>query len=213
MALIKKEDLPKEVVEYIDTLEAHADGVEAERDEAVEKLDALTKAHDELLAKAAEADIAKGEGDLTALLAKADPTVAAVIRKQAEDIKEQAAKIAKAEDQAVTTSMIAKAAQMPMISEKPTDLGEVLKTAYGVSPEYGQQVEGLLRAANTQIAQGNLFKSFGSGGADATITASVDAAAAELRKSDPSLTPEQAVAKAYEQNPALYAEYTASMKG
>lgn len=213
MANIKKEDLPAEVVEYIDSLEAHADTLEADLEAATTQVDTLTKERDDLVAKGAVSDIEKGDADLTAILAKADPAVAAIITKQAADLKTATEAIAKAADERTTTTMVAKAAALPMISETPTELGEVLKTAYGVSDEFGTQVEGLLKAANTQIAQGNLFASFGKSGAEVTVSASVDAAAAELRKGDPSLTREQAITKAYEQNPALYAEYMADQKG
>mgnify|MGYP003403943124 CR=1 FL=1 len=213
MALIKKEDLPAEVVEYIDSLEAHADTLEADLKTATDTADAVTKERDDLLAKEAASAIVKDDADLTAILAKADPAVAAIITKQADALKTQAAAIAKADDERITTSMVAKAAALPMISETPTDLGAILKTAYGVSAEFGGQVEDLLKAANKQIAEGNLFANFGKGGADITVSASVDAAAAELRKADPSLTNEQSIAKAYETNPALYAEYMASQKG
>lgn len=213
MANIKKEDLPAEVVEYIDSLEAHADTLEADLEAATTQVDTLTKERDDLVAKGAVSDIEKGDADLTAILAKADPAVAAIITKQAADLKTATEAIAKAADERTTTTMVAKAAALPMISETPTELGEVLKTAYGVSDEFGTQVEGLLKAANTQIAQGNLFASFGKSGAEVTVSTSVDAAAAELRKGDPSLTREQAITKAYEQNPALYAEYMADQKG
>jgi hypothetical protein len=213
VANIKKEDLPAEVVEYIDSLEAHADTLEADLEAATTQVDTLTKERDDLVAKGAVSDIEKGDADLTAILAKADPAVAAIITKQAADLKTATEAIAKAADERTTTTMVAKAAALPMISETPTELGEVLKTAYGVSDEFGTQVEGLLKAANTQIAQGNLFASFGKSGAEVTVSASVDAAAAELRKGDPSLTREQAITKAYEQNPALYAEYMADQKG
>lgn len=213
MAQIKKEDLPAEVVEYIDALEDHADTIEAERDEALKTVEAVTKERDELASKIGKEEVVKEGADLTAVLSKADPVVAALITKQAKELDDAKQAIAKANDERITTSMIAKAATMPMISESPADLGEVLKTAYGVSAEYGQKVEELLKAANTQIAQGNLFATFGKTGADITVSASVEAAAAEIRKGDPSLTREQAVAKAYETNPALYAEYMASQKG
>lgn len=213
MAKITKEDLPVEVVEYIDALETHTEQIEAELEKSVAAVVSVTKERDDLAAKVTTSDIEKGDGDFAVLLEKADPAVRAILTKQKADLATQAEKIAKAEDAALTGSMIAKAANLPMISESKNELGDILKTAFGVSVEFGEKVESLLKAANNQIASANLFGAIGTAGGSSTISSSVETIASELRKGDPSLTNEQAISRAFDQNPALYGEYMAEQKG
>lgn len=201
MTKISKDDLPVEVVEYIDALEAHVDDLDAtiaKQDETITTLSA----------DKATNDVSKADADLTEILKSADPAVAAVIRKQAEDNKAMAERISKQEAADLDRTMIAKAAALPHVGSDETPTAEVLKGAYAVSTEFGEKVEAILKAANEQIETSDLFKELGGGGGESTVSQSVDAAAAEIRKADPSLTREQAIAKAYETNPALYAEAT-----
>jgi hypothetical protein len=62
----------------------------------------------------------------------------------------------------------------------------------------------VLKAANEQIAKGNLFTTFGTGGGETTISKSVRAAAEEIRKANPALTIEQAEAQVYATQPELF---------
>lgn len=196
---IKKEDLPTEVVEYIDALEAHVDDL----DETIAKQDEDITA---LKSGKAVDDVSKADADLSEILKSADPAVAAVIRKQADDNKALAERIAKQENADTDRTMIAKAAALPHVGNEDHSVTDVLKGAYAVSTEFGESVEAILKSANEQIETSDLFKELGGGGATSTIAKSVEAAAAEIRKAEPTLTQEQAIAKAYETNPALYAE-------
>jgi hypothetical protein len=62
----------------------------------------------------------------------------------------------------------------------------------------------VLKAASAQLESSALFTELGSGGTGTTVSASTEAAAKALQKADPDLTYEQAVAKAMDDNPALY---------
>jgi hypothetical protein len=209
---ISKEDLAPEVVEYID-------GLETEVDDLTKSVEDLTTQRDEAqenLKKAEEQGlIVKSEEEQRkALLEKADPGVRALIEKQEKDL-EEVRKAAEAErNQRLEREYLSKAEAMPMISEDKTALGGLLRRiSDALSAEDAEQVEKMLQTANEQIAKGNLFSEFGTGGGETTISKSVESAASELQKADPNLTHEQAVAKVYETNPDLLAEAMQNKEG
>lgn len=174
---VQKDDLPAVVRTYIEALEA--------------KVEELTKA-------------AKPEDPLKVALAKADPTIRAVIEKQQEEIKEATA-LAKAEREArLEREFLAKAENLRMISETPSELAGTLRKLYDANPEEAAKVEKMLQTANTQIAKGNLFTELGAGGAEITISKSVEGRAEQLMKADPALSREQAIARVYADDPNLY---------
>lgn len=175
---VQKDDLPAVVRQYIEALEA--------------KVSDLTKA-------------SKKEDDpLKVALAKADPTIRSIIEKQQQQIEEAQA-IAKAErDARLEREFLAKAENLRMISEAPSELAGTLRKLHDLDPKVAGEVEKMLQTANTQIAKGNLFAEFGKGGAETTISKSVEGRAEQLMKADPSLTKEQAIAQAYANDPTLY---------
>lgn len=201
--LISKDDLAPEVVEYVEGLEEeNADLTKSveDKDAEIETLKAdLKKAEDSGLIVKSE------EEQFEALLEKADPAVRVLLKKQADDLK-AAQEIAKAErEDRISKEYVAKAESLPMLAEDKAEFGGLLrKTAEALGDDF-PKFEQVLKAANEQIAKGNLFEEFGSGGGQVTVSKSVEAAAAEIRKTEPTLTEEQAIAKAYEANPALLA--------
>jgi hypothetical protein len=216
---ITKDDLPPEVVKYIEALEDALDSTV----ERVQKQDAeiagLTKAkkpeksdNEDEEEDDDEDDAMKGD-----TMAKADPVIRQEIEKmrrdhdeaikKANDRAEAAEELAKSErTQRLTREFVAKASNMPMIAENPDELGTLLMELNALDPAVGQKVETLFKAANEGLRQGGLFEEMGRHGGVVTSSPAIDAAAEALRKEDPGLTPEQAVAKAYEDNPALYDE-------
>lgn len=220
--VISKDDLDPEVVEYIEALEdavallSKDDDADDDDDEEVDEVedDDEEEEEDDDAEKAAAAAASKS---LKKALAKADPALREVIEKQieraeaAEQRAAEAEKVAKAErDERVRKEFVTKAQAMPMISEKPSELADILKGVHDLDPKLGAKVEKLLVTANENIAKGDLFSEIGKTGGGVTLSESVDAAAKAIQKDDPDLTYEQAVAKAYEQNPRLYDE---EMKG
>jgi len=195
MTTINKDDLPQEVVDYIDALEDTVD----EQDSQIEKMAASGSALPPI----------EDDADLAVILEKADPAVRAVLQKQAEQLKANEIAIAKAATDDIDRTMIAKAAALPNLTVSGEDLTQILKDAYGVSAEHGEKIENLLKAANEQVEASDMFRELGANGTS-TVSASVESAASAIRKDDPTLTAEQALAKAYESNPALYNE---SLKG
>lgn len=209
---ISKDDLAPEVVAYIEGLEAEVEDLSKSVDDLTTEKTTLTEA----LKKAEdEGTIVKSEEEQRkALLEKADPAVRALIEKAEKDA-EEAAKIAKAErDARLDREFISKAEAMPMLSEDKTALGGLLRRiSEALTTEDAEAVTKVLTAANAQIEKGNLFTEFGSGGAPTTVSKSVESAAEELRKQDPTLTIEQAQAKVYETNPDLLAEAMTGQEG
>jgi hypothetical protein len=198
MSDITKDDLPEEVVEYIEALETSVD-------ELTEK---VAKAEQDVEVLKSQTPVEKTgdpDKDFEALIAKAEPALQEVLKAQRAELK-QAQDIAKAErDARLNREYISKAEALPMISESKDDLAGLLRRAAdALTPEDNEKLEKVLKAANEQIAKGNLFSEFGSGGGETTISKSVEAMAAELRKADPSLTQELAITQVYEQNPDLY---------
>ena len=190
---IKKEDLAPEVAEYIEALE--------------EEVTSLAKSLVDL--EAAGSDIEKSVEGLSyeALLEKADPAVKALIEKQQESINKAEA-IAKTErDARLDREFISKAEALPLVGEDRAALAGLLRRFSEVgTAEDTATLEKMLSTANTQLSKSGLFAEFGRGGAATTISKSVESAADEIRKREPNLTAEQAEAKAYAENPDLFAE-------
>lgn len=208
---ITKDDLPDEVVTYIEALEDEVDSLRAEKKEPTKKSDPSDvdeEEDDEDEDDEDEAETSKGDP-----LAKADPAVKALIEKQAKAISkaekraEAAEAVAKAErKERLRKEFVEKAKTLPMISDTPDDFGALLEEASEkLSEDDYKKFEGLLKAANEQITKSNLFDEIGNGGLG-SVNASVEAKANELRKADPTLSEAQAIARAYEMNPALYDE-------
>lgn len=199
---ITKDDLPTEVVEYIEVLETTVDSLTEKVTKAESDIEELKKA----------APVVQTPADLfEAAIAKADPAVAEILKAQKVQI-EQAQTMAKAErDARLETVFLAKADSLPMISDNRQDLARILRAVSDkLDASDAAEVEKILKAANAQIATGNTFAEFGTPGAETTISKSVEAQAEALRKSDPNLTREQALDKVYQSNPDLY---YASLKG
>lgn len=164
--------------------------VPEENREAVEKaLEAVAKAHDDELAE---------------------------LRKENEEQKTQAAEaieIAKAErDQRERREYIEKAASLDNLSKSDEEIGDLLLSiAKAERDEHlpegtSEKLSELLKAANEAAA--GVFKEAGrvGHGEQRDAQGKLDAAAEDLRKADPNLTREQAVAKALADNPDLYTE-------
>lgn len=214
---ISKDDLDPEVVEYIDSLEEEVETLSKQVEKSEQDLTAKDEelaAKDEQIAKMRPADEEAEDEISKALLEKADPAVKALIEKQQADLK-RVEEVAKAErDARLEREFISKAESMPMLNTDKTALGGLLRRiSDALSDEDAAEVEKILKAANAQITESNIFKSFGVGGADTTVSANVEAKAEEIRKANPDLTKEQAIAKAYEEDPALLREAMTNKEG
>lgn len=188
-------DLPSEVYEYIEALEAANS----------EMSDQLEKMATEIEKSAASAKVEKQD-----ILKSADPAIVEIV-KAAEERAEAAERIAKAErDHRLEREFVAKAASLSALPAEAEAFGKVLKSvADAVDTETFDALLSVLSAANEGITTGNLFAELGKSSSfdNDGPTSEINKAAARLIESNPGLTREQAVAKAVEANPSLYNEY------
>jgi len=160
--------------------------------------------------KSAEAPVIKME-DLPEPIRKMMETQQAekeVLEKRLKDTEELAKKMA---DEKARETYIAKAAGFQNLAVKPDEFGLVLKSAAeNMTAEDFASLEGVLKAADEAIKQGNLFKEFGRSGHGAAVNsvmAKAEAMAAEMVQKSTAMTKEMALAKVWEENPDLYEQY------
>lgn len=183
---ISLDDLPEDVVQYIQTLESLL-GDELEDDGELEE---------------EPEPVLVGKSASTEDILKSNPDLAEIV-KAATDRADEAERIAKHErDRRVEREMIEKAQQLPLIGDTTEDLASLLHKLNDADPTLATAVEGLLRKANDQLRESDLFSEVGKStpGAGSVVAGVI----AELQKNDPTLTAEQAEVLAYANNPGLY---------
>lgn len=167
------------------------------------------------LAKAAEkAELEKADlpAAVKEALAKAEAKEADALRKA-----EEAERIAKEErDTRLNREFVVKAEDFKSLSIEPAKFGPILKSAADKleKADY-EELERVLKAAEEQVAKGALFDELGAAGSRSASGAYEEATkkAEEIRKADSSLSPEQALEKAFEADPELQTRYLAEMRG
>lgn len=219
MGTIKKSELSPDQLEAVEELEA-------DYAEAIEALEAVTKAAEDLQSKLATAeeqlvtagikDDPDNDEQFEKLLEKSDPAVREFMKAERAKTRALQAKIEKQERDDHERTMLAKAKALKNLTVSEDDLKDVLSKAYDVPVEVtkadgtkatrplGEQIEQILKAANAQLEEAGVWGEYGRPGGGEAVGSRVESAAAELRKQDPTLTAEQAIAKAYEQDPSLY---------
>lgn len=208
---ITKNDLPTEVKDYIDALEERVEELDGDVGKSDEALAEVIRENDVLKGEALGDKLAKSDSDeaFTEAISKADPATRAILESQRTQLQTAEAAIAKSAADATEATMVAKSAELTHVHvEKADDDDEgmvgILKTAYGVSAEYGDQLFEVLKRTSDLVEQGDLFSELGAGGGSTVIAKSAEAQAAALRKEDPELSEEEALAKIYTDDPALY---------
>jgi hypothetical protein len=189
---MKKDDdtieLPSEVYEYIEALEAA-------NNELLEQVEKFAKAEE-----AQNDDIMKS----------ADPRIVEIV-KAAQDRAEAAEMIAKAErDFRLEREFVSKASTLTHLPIDTDEFGRVLKEiADSVSEETFSKVWQVLEAANENVSTGDTFKEIGksTGFLNDGPASIIEKSAASLMKENPNLSREQAIAKAVENDPNLYIHY------
>lgn len=127
--------------------------------------------------------------------------------------EELSKKLQKEMDEKKEKMFIAKAETLNNLPMQPAEFGIVLKRiADSVETADYEALETVLKAANEEISQSQLFKEVGSGASGFAGKGSyskIEKIAKALREADPKLSEAQAVEKALESNPHLYNEYLA----
>lgn len=148
--------------------------------------------------------------------AETDAKANAERAEKAEKAAGEASEIAKAErEQRLTKEFVAKAEGYKALVVKADEFGPVLKeAAEKLSKESFEAIETVLKAADEQIAKGDLFKEQGRSregqpdGALAEATKKAD----EIRKADPKLSPSQALDMALTADRGLQERYLAEVR-
>lgn len=193
---INQDDLPEEVVNYISELEGSVDEMIA----AISSLDDDDESYEDEIVDEDERELAEvGKSD-SVTISKADHQ-ALIYR------VEQAEQIAKAErDARKRSEAIAKADSMTLSVDRD-QLVDLLFDLERIDSDIASRVESVLTAASEQLQKSALFSEVGKSTVEFASTSSLQSAADEIAKSEPSLTQEMAFAKALEQNPDLYDQY------
>lgn len=190
----------------IETVAKAAEDAQAE----IVRLNAEIDAKDAEIAKLRGGEPAGGEEDIFKSLPEA-------IRKRFEEA-EAAAKsaeqeVAKMKADHERVESIAKAREVGF--GDPETVGPLLlRVRKGETTEAdAETLEGILKSAAAVDRQSGVFQPAGVDRArEATDQSGLDAAADEIQKANSALTREQAIAKALEANPALYADYVAKRR-
>lgn len=137
----------------------------------------------------------------------------APVLKQNEELAKQ---VQKFQDNERTQVFLQKAAGLDQVG-KQEEIADILKCIDGYDAKLAERVEGVFKAIQGQLKENNvIFKEIGSnqgGSAGAGSESQIDKAAAAVMQANPLLTKEQAITKALELNPQLYAAYMKDFKG
>jgi hypothetical protein len=177
--------------------------------------DQLAKALDAIEGDDTWVEKSDDSDDIESLIEKADPALAAILRKQQDEIAkaqaeaDEATELAKSIIQVASEkAAIAKAEELAPLGVETSEVAKTIAALRSIDSELAKSVEDLLDSAKVAVENSDLFAEIG----NTAVTKSgpkVEAAVAEIRKSDPSLSPEQALAKAFSDHPEFYADYLA----
>jgi len=220
-----------------DDLKAQLETSEQEKAELTEKVQSLEAALAKASEEASEArkrsstsDTDEGGDDDSAEARKGEidkshltPEVRALVEKAEKDATEATAKAAAAEalakeerDRRLDREYLAKAESFKFLGADTGELAPLLKSANAtLGSEQYEKLEGILRAADEQIRQGDLFKQMGTdqgGGEPTDALMEVTRKAEELRKSDDSLSMEKAMERVMTEDKALQQRYLAEVR-
>lgn len=192
--LLAKQD--KEVQEYIASLEKAAKGTKEKEEDKKDDKEEGKQEDKEVEKKAKEEEIFKG-------LSPEAVEIVKQAQKTAEEAKEE---LAKSADAKALSDEVTLAKGFTHLGQDYDEVGKALhelKKA-GQTKAYDSMVKALT-AANEQAKQANIFKTYGRGGVDSDSDA-INKRAKELMGGEDKITKEQAIAKAYEENPEKYEE-------
>jgi hypothetical protein len=198
---MKKDDndeveIPAEVYDYIETLEAANAELVDTVSKLAEQVDAIADEREEVLKSA-------------------DPKLVAIV-KGLEDRAAAAEAIAKSErDHRMTQEFVSKASALSHLPVKAEEFGAVLKNAAEVltEEEFGA-IWQVLSATNAQLSKSGIFTEVGKSSAfdNSGPMSVIEKAATALRSANPALTREQSIARAVEADSNLYKQYISERK-
>lgn len=179
-----------------------------------EAQDQLRKTMQEVAEAAAEAatEAAQAEAEPeTEDVTEDEVEKAAVPEEVRKRMEAQEAELANLKKQARTREFMEKAAPLTILGGSTEERADLLMKIADGDTEAVAALEESLAAAQAQVDQSDLFKAVGADGqGDTTADSAIRKRADKIREDEPGLTPEQALVKAYRENPSAYdAEYGA----
>lgn len=192
-------EVAETVAKMSDAEKAYMDGMSDEEKAKFRKMSAEDRAKAMKVAKAADESVTV-EGETVYKSAVGEATFALYKRLEAVE------KAAAADREAANMVRLEKRAgdEFANLPGEPVRLAKALGAIEGLDADVRETIEGVFKAAEAQFATVTKSIGHGNGQVNKGAEAKLDAAAAEIRKSDPSLTQEQAIAKALEAQPDLY---------
>lgn len=211
--MFRKEDQPLDLSEILKKLpEEYQNSIPEllEKLAKADKVDELEKQNQELKKQLDNNNLSSGTGDPAAgdssddLFKNLDPAV----KKRLEDSEKAAADalalVQKMQDEALTKQFEDLAKSFKALPIEVAKIAPVLKKCSASLPaEEFDLLKGVLNAADEALIQAGIFQELGKGGGlDSNNSAEAEAnrRAEELRKADPKLTYEQAMAKVWQDN-------------
>lgn len=213
------EPAPDDAAAASEPVAQQAEGSREEEEEAVQQRrdDAINKRR----GRRSFMPVKKADGsyDLSGIPADMRPVIEALWKEHETAVakaKQLEATLKAERDERLTKEFVEKAAALKSLPMNPAEMGPVFKKLAEAAPKEWAAVEGVLKAANEQLAKSALFHEFGTAGGAASGSAwgrVVQMADQMVRKAENGLTREQAIAKVLEQHPDLYTEYLEERSG
>jgi hypothetical protein len=133
--------------------------------------------------------------------------------KQAERSELLEKQLKEEQDQRLIKQFVEKAQSFVNLPIKAAEIGPVFKAIAEKSPKEFEQIDALLKAVDTALAESKIYKELGSNHQGASNAwDKVEQMAAQIVQKDENITKEQAITRVLEQNPNLYSEYLAEKR-
>lgn len=206
LAVLKADD------DDLDDLDDDLDGYEPEDDEPDDDDEPVQKEEIDDM-KINKSLLTPDEQELfDALISKAvveEEGTVAKAQPESEELKKMNEEVAELKKALAMKDMEAVAKGYEILGKDTAELAKSLYAMNQAGPEIYKEFVAALDTAKSERENSGMFKEIGKSRTEATggAVSKVEALAAEIQKADPSLSRVQAIAKAWEQNPELVAEY------
>lgn len=187
------EQLPDEVLDYIDDLETRVEKAES--------------------ALANYEPPAEDETDFEKALSEVNPELAAFVKSQSDRLAEAEAALAQERITKADAQWTQKVRSVDGLIDNPEEFGPKLRAVAEVDAELADSIVSALEAANNRVEKSALFSESGhSAPAPGSALERVEQIAKAMTEADPSKTKESAMVEAFEADPALYDQYLAERR-
>lgn len=156
------------------------------------------------------------------IMKSVSPEVRAILEKARTQAAANEAILIKMRDDANASEALAKAKELPNIGAAEEELAKSFQEIKKSSPKAFESIFAVLKAANELIADSDVMKEKGTSTAELSEEAltknkndawnQIELKATEIKKGMPTLTQEQAIAKAMKECPELYKKYLDNLK-